>query len=313
MNHDDVIELLPWLANGSLTDAEAATVRGHLQDCPSCREQLAETQFAGRLHALAHPASDALAAHVLGDSTSAAEAEIDRHLDVCDACRAETELARASLEATAQAPSMAAPGRATTSAWLFQAAAVAILALGATIAMLATWRAQSAHRDLTSRNATLELRVAELATASARAAMAEERVKQLEQEVAQSRLPVAGVRVVELTPNGVQRGEQIEPIARIAADRSAIVTLVLPLSRSAPDGQYRLRLLTDDGRELFVADGVVADERGSLTLLLPTALLPAEKLRVEVRANEPAFRLVSTYELLVTRPLAGATDHAAPR
>lgn len=44
MTHDEAIELLPWLANGSLTSAERETVESHAASCIICRRELAELQ-----------------------------------------------------------------------------------------------------------------------------------------------------------------------------------------------------------------------------------------------------------------------------
>lgn len=44
MTHDEAIELLPWLANGSLTADERETVQAHAASCVICRRELAELQ-----------------------------------------------------------------------------------------------------------------------------------------------------------------------------------------------------------------------------------------------------------------------------
>ena len=38
--HEEIFELLPWYANGSLGELEAARVVSHLEDCEVCREEL---------------------------------------------------------------------------------------------------------------------------------------------------------------------------------------------------------------------------------------------------------------------------------
>jgi hypothetical protein len=38
--HDDAIELIPWLANGSLAAGERGAVRAHAQSCVICRREL---------------------------------------------------------------------------------------------------------------------------------------------------------------------------------------------------------------------------------------------------------------------------------
>lgn len=39
--HQEMQDLLPWYASGSLADSEAARVQQHLRDCPECRAELA--------------------------------------------------------------------------------------------------------------------------------------------------------------------------------------------------------------------------------------------------------------------------------
>ena len=42
MSHEEAIELLPWLVNGSLDASEREAVRGHASSCVICRRELAE-------------------------------------------------------------------------------------------------------------------------------------------------------------------------------------------------------------------------------------------------------------------------------
>jgi anti-sigma factor RsiW len=51
--HAETRELLPWLANGTLTGAELARVEAHLAACPACRAQL---EWERGLHAAGQPA-----------------------------------------------------------------------------------------------------------------------------------------------------------------------------------------------------------------------------------------------------------------
>ena len=45
--HQDIEELLPWYANGTLTPAERLTVEQHLEQCPACRLELEQCRVFG--------------------------------------------------------------------------------------------------------------------------------------------------------------------------------------------------------------------------------------------------------------------------
>ena len=44
MSHEESIELLPWLVNGSLSDSERGAVEAHTDSCIVCRRELAELE-----------------------------------------------------------------------------------------------------------------------------------------------------------------------------------------------------------------------------------------------------------------------------
>lgn len=44
-DHDDVLMLLPWYANGTLVGGDLDKVRNHLKVCLTCRRELASTEF----------------------------------------------------------------------------------------------------------------------------------------------------------------------------------------------------------------------------------------------------------------------------
>jgi anti-sigma factor RsiW len=59
----------------------------------------------------AHPDDDALVAHTLGELDPAARAEVDEHLDGCEACRVVVARLRAAVEAYRAAEPVEAPAR----------------------------------------------------------------------------------------------------------------------------------------------------------------------------------------------------------
>lgn len=94
MNCKNTSEVLPWLVNGSLADAERRAVEVHLRECESCRRELEETLAAGAIYA-AHPEARALVAYAAGDAGESAEL-LERHLAGCPECAAELTLIRES-------------------------------------------------------------------------------------------------------------------------------------------------------------------------------------------------------------------------
>jgi hypothetical protein len=62
--HQEIEELLPWYANGTLTPAEQLAVERHLDQCPACRMELAQCRaLADRLHESAEVAWQPPAGH----------------------------------------------------------------------------------------------------------------------------------------------------------------------------------------------------------------------------------------------------------
>ncbi len=91
---DRVVELLPWLLNGSLEKAEQRTVREHLALCEACRGELHEL---GEVWSLAsqHVPSLELARYALGERPVGIERQaVERHLEICLSCRQEADLVR---------------------------------------------------------------------------------------------------------------------------------------------------------------------------------------------------------------------------
>lgn len=97
MNCNDAIELLPWLANGTLSPDERLAVTDHLRTCDACRAAWADTRTAWRVFDW-HPAPGELIAHVAAEPNGGgpATADLEDHLAGCARCAAEVEMVRAS-------------------------------------------------------------------------------------------------------------------------------------------------------------------------------------------------------------------------
>lgn len=205
MNHDQVIELLPWLLNGTLGEGESQAVREHLATCDSCRRALDDTRLAWRVYDQHLPA-EALVALAWGTGLPAGldSAAVEGHLRSCPQCAADLELARTSRrleedDRIAVFPSpvvKAAPARSSASrGW--RAAALA--------AGLAGVVAASGWIDSAGRIQTLEERLAERPPAAAPA-------------------PAPPVPVPEPAPTPVvpDGGGASEELARMAAELESL-------------------------------------------------------------------------------------------
>lgn len=95
MDCQQATELLPWLINGSLTEAEERPLREHLLSCESCCGELHETVRAGQLFD-EHIPSLALAEYAQDLPNEEYDREIiARHLAGCPSCRQEVEWVKA--------------------------------------------------------------------------------------------------------------------------------------------------------------------------------------------------------------------------
>ncbi len=311
MKHEDAVELLPWLANGSLDAAERAELTEHLAACATCRRELEGTIAAGRLYAGAHPTSAELVEAVWAESSPKALAAIERHAAACDECRRELELVRASRALEAAWPASAlptgAPGprpRSGAAPWLLAASVVA--ALGAALFAFGVWRS-AADLDAERIRLAADLQRSE---SSRRAAVSERgalaaRLAGLEAQVAALLAPRAGIALVELLPVAARRGGSTAPApVRLDAATADSATLLLVLENPLPGELYRVHFAAGGGAlgtELFVLDGVRPDARGALVLHLATAALPSGRIDIEVRRGIPPSALQATYSLVVTR------------
>lgn len=109
---DWTVERLPWWATGTLEEGEGESVREHLDECDSCRQELAATRRALALHALHLPVETLLdlvedgAAESFrtADGEALSRAAVDAHLGHCASCREELSLLRESRAAVEAGP-----------------------------------------------------------------------------------------------------------------------------------------------------------------------------------------------------------------
>jgi len=111
--HERTQQLLPWLVNGTLEDAERQAVEEHLAACAECRGELAATREAFAAYSAHLPPEVVMAYAEDGDAAAyPAPGEagqprmlerqlVERHLEQCAGCRDDVEMTRESLGALA--------------------------------------------------------------------------------------------------------------------------------------------------------------------------------------------------------------------
>ncbi len=303
MDCDTATELLPWHLNGSLTAAEQAAVEAHLESCPRCRGELAESREGWLLFG-GHPTSRQLVGYASGDRRNGGDL-IEAHLDGCTSCAHELALIHDSRHRIlADQPRSRPDGLRIAARWRLAAVAATIVAVVGISGWLGSRRLDAGAGQVAARQRVDELegeiarmqaaaapaapvgeRLESLAATSAelaeRVAAGERQVAELERQLQELSRPRLNVAIADLWPEGsVLRGPGAAAAA-VPADRGA-VTLIL--NSELPDGAPAARLAVRDaaGRRIHDLDGVRRDPDGGFTLSLPTASLAAGVYAIEL-------------------------------
>lgn len=292
MNHDDVVERLPWLLNGTLEDGEAQEVEEHLASCSDCRAERRRTAQAGALFA-AHPGAEGLVEIAFAGREP--DAALAAHLELCPDCREAVALARASAALQAEAdPPVTAAARARRVPALATAGLAAALAVAAFAWALALARGSDRLRgELRASERAREGVAAELAEGRSRTAAAERRADEAGRRLVEALAGRANPGVVELTPAGdVQRSV----VARASIEARPGDVLLLLDAGAGAEVALRARLRREDGTAVATIDGLRRDRHGAHALQLPREGLAPGALEVVL---ESATRPVARYRLFV--------------
>lgn len=307
MKCNAAIALLPWFLNDTLADDEKAAVRGHLEACAACRQELEDTREAWRIFG-AHPRPEDLTALALARAGIADALEpgrrplLERHLEQCAPCREETQLVWESHQhflgnegaALSTAPVVgaidASPVPANDNrpgpAWRLAAAAAMVLTL---VTATGWWVSHQQQRSLHGEMAALETAVRDaesgrLAEAAARQRLeaehraVAERARELESQLANHSQPLTepqlNLPVVDIYPEDMVlrggSGPPEETIQRATVGEGIVFILG---SQSAAVGPFALEVL-EGNRVVWRGEGLRRQERGEFTVTLPAAILP---------------------------------------
>lgn len=112
--------------------------------------------------------------------------------------------------------------------------------------------------------------------------------------------PRAGVPLVELLPQTARRGETGAAAAEIDPAEGPFVMLLVSLERPRAADRWSARLVDAGGDQVFAVESMTPDPSGALTLLVPTAVLPAGPSTLIVSGAEGDPSTGARYRLLVS-------------
>jgi hypothetical protein len=283
MDCREATELLPWYLNGMLDERERRDLRGHLDGCARCREELTHTREAAALFD-SHLAPAEIVMLTAGEPPPGPQTEeLLSHVAECAECTEELALAREGLQAVAAAPD---PVSSRPARRLWAAGGVAAAAFLAGVATTRLW-APGPTGD------------------GPRVAALESEVNRLHGELARARDsagPQKNLPVIELLPQErAVRGPEgpsvpPSPSGRQLAGPFAAVSLVYD-GRGAYD-DYQLQVDDPAGRVVWSADGMARQPDGDFTALLPMALVRGDRhtLRLSGRRGT-SWVALATYVL----------------
>lgn len=133
MNCENMLEYLPFRANGTLSGEKKTQVDAHLAGCDACRRELEATHLAAEIYA-AHPSPDELWQLAMGEPVSAA---ITTHTASCASCAEELAMIQDSQATLTEADvSAAAPHNVVRGPWSRSPMVRYALAAGLALAVL---------------------------------------------------------------------------------------------------------------------------------------------------------------------------------
>lgn len=149
MNHENMLELLPFRANGTLSNDQSKQVDEHLAGCPDCRQELENTHLAASIYA-AHPSPDQLWQLAEGEEFAPVVAQ---HAAACASCAEELAMIRDSQAALAPETPAKTEGKVVRGPWgkspllrFALAAGLALAVLGPVLLMLSKGGTQVAGK-----------------------------------------------------------------------------------------------------------------------------------------------------------------------
>ncbi len=295
-NCEHIAELLPWLLNGTLDEAERRRVRHHLAQCPQCQQGLDETALALAVHRQ-HAPAESLVDYAFDRPVTGIEPELlRRHVDFCRECAEQVEMARASRrwaetqEANAIPP--AAQEKHSWRKWLWPQSALKLafatclagaIALGAGLWML--WQSRNEQTRLIAQQQEMRERVASLEAENqqlrednrrqAQPQQTDRDLAELQARVKELAAPQLNPPVFDLYPREMTRRADQSEINEIAVPRDAkSVALILNSQSQIATRAASLEIVNAQGAIVWRTDGLTRHPTGDYTISLPAEFLP---------------------------------------
>lgn len=310
-----IVELLPWLLNGTLEAGEREQAREHLAQCQQCRREVDETVFALAMRQR-HVPAEALVDYAFDRPVAGIDPELLRlHVDICRECSEQVEMARASRRwAETQEANVAPIVTREKKIWLWPALALAslvvILALGA---WLWTWRqARNEQARLTAQRQELSERVANLEAENQRLrqaagrSQADSALAELQAKVKELTAPQINVLMFDLYPSNLTRRADQSEINEIAIPRGArSITLILNSSGRNAARAANLEIADAQGAVVWRAAGLARHPTNDFTISLPAAFLPPGNYTINLYRNDRRVKIESYPIRILTAGGAG--------
>lgn len=282
MQCKQVGEVLPWLLNRTLGDDERRQIEKHLEDCPACRHELAETSFAGEVFQQ-HLSTEQLVAYGFGETLAGDDQSLVlKHLASCTECADELELVRASHHAaegaiTEEARVLPWPGHRPSVVPTWHWGVLAASLLFGTVGIFGWLQSE----QKLSRVAKLEARISELES------------------------PHLNIWVTDVLPSDVAlRDATAEAMntLKVPAGASSL-TAILAYDGDANYPSYDVDLVGEDGRLQWTGQGLRREETGDFTLSFGINSLPQGPFTLQIHGvNAEGRQRVASYPIVLIMP-----------
>ncbi|MCP4660775.1 MAG: zf-HC2 domain-containing protein [bacterium] len=323
MDCRQIIELLPWYLNGSLSPEEDRRVRGHLKDCAGCRAELGETLFAAKVFS-AHPETAALVDLVF-DPSGADRTALEHHLLLCPDCAEQVALLRRSASLRGGRVRLPAPApvaaRRVSRVWRPIAIAASLLLVVSLGGWCYSWqrsvaaeqelvaekqsaaaeqeraeRAAAAEQERAEKTAAAEVRETGTSAEISRLRQVEaeltRRLDEMTAEIAERGAPRFSAVIFDLMPSSFLQRSQGSPVKPVQVPPDAgWVTLFLTPQADISSSENELELLDADGEVLWSCSGrLVQEPEGDFAVSLPSSLLKAGEMTIRIYSGDGSAR-----------------------
>lgn len=131
-------------------------------------------------------------------------------------------------------------------------------------------------------------------------ALAEARIHQLESGTADLWVPQLGVPIHDLFPPSFHRDGDAVPVIELG-DEARFFVLQLNLVSTESHADYRLRILDEQGTELWTGEGLRPTPGGTFRVVMPSRFLEAGLYTLELYGSEEVAQPLESYELRIRR------------